>query len=270
MKSVTLEQLLEAGSHFGHQARRWNPRMKSYLYGVQGGVHLFDLAQTKEGLDTACKFVNELGQQGKVIIFIGTKRQAADVVREEAKKIKVLYVVKRWLGGTITNWDQIRGSIRLLIKLREEKEAGKLTKYTKKEQLLLDRKMNRLNRFFEGLIELESTPDALFIVDVKAQISAVKEARKKGIPIIAIVDSNVDPALVDYIIPANDDAIKSIKLIVTQVMNAYAEGRAKFEKAQAARKKKEESAVQMSQEKSRLKKAVSTVNQKNEKERNEN
>lgn len=238
MKSITLEELLEAGAHFGHQARRWHPHMKPYLYGVQGGVHLFDLVQTKEGLEKAAEFVRQLAAEGKKMVFIGTKRQAVDIIREEAKRVNAPFVSQRWLGGTITNWDQIRKSIRQLVKMREDREAGKFEKYTKKEQVLLDRKITKLERFLNGLVELEKIPEAMFVVDVKAELSAVKEAQKKGVPVIAIVDSNVDPDLVDYVIPANDDAIKSIKLLVTTIADAYNEGRQAFEKKQAAIEKK--------------------------------
>lgn len=234
MKSVTLEELLEAGAHFGHQARRWNPRVKPYLYGLQGGVHLFDLVQTKDCLDKACEFVSRLAAEGKKMVFVGTKRQAVDIVREEAKRVKAPYVSQRWLGGMITNWDQIRKSIKLLIQMREDKASGKFEKYTKKEQVLLDRKIVKLERFLNGLVELEKIPEALFVVDVKTDFSAVKEARMKQVPVVAIVDSNVDPNLIDYVIPANDDAIKSIKLLVTKIADAYDEGRQSFEKRQAA------------------------------------
>ena len=248
MKSVTLEQLLEVGAHFGHQSRRWNPRMAPYLYGVQGGVHLFDLVKTKKGLEDACEFVEKLTREGGEIIFVGTKRQAADIIREEAKRVGAPYVAQRWLGGTITNWEQIRKSIRQLVKMREDKAAGGFNKYTKKEQLLLDRKITRFERFLEGLVNLEKTPDALFIVDVKTELPAVKEARMKGIPVVAVADSNVDPTMVDYVIPGNDDAIKSVKLLVTYIADAYEKGKQTRAKKQAATEKEtEKPAVSKSQ-----------------------
>lgn len=223
---VSLEDLLEAGCHFGHQSRRWNPKMAPYIWQAKEGVHIFDLAKTAQHLKEACLAIRDLIKEGKTIIFIGTKRQAQTIIREEALKAGVHFVATRWLGGTITNWQQIKKSIDKLIEMREGKEKGEYDKYTKKENVLIDRKIKRLNRFFEGLLDLKANPDAIFVVDAKREISAIKEARKKGIKIFAIVDTNADPDIVDYLIPANDDAVKSIKLIVSKAAQAVADGKA--------------------------------------------
>jgi len=227
---TSLKDLLEAGAHFGHQAARWNPKMKPYLYTVRDGVHVFDLAKTKEGLDKACEYVRKLTAEGEKIVFVGTKRQAEAIVKEEAKKAGVPYVSERWLGGTITNWEQIKKSIEKLTEMIEKREKGEYKKYTKKEQLLLDREIARLEKFFGGLVSLKELPAAIFVVDTKKEVTAVKEAEQKGITVVAIVDSNSDPDLVDYVIPANDDAVGAVKLIVGAIAEAAKEGREKFEK----------------------------------------
>lgn len=230
MKGVTLKDLLEAGCHFGHQACRWHPKMKPYLYDVRDGIHIFDLAKTKEGLEAASAFVKATASQGGKIVFVGTKRQACQIIKEEAKKAGMPWISERWLGGIITNWEQIGKSIKKLKELKTKKEAGEFKKYTKKENLLIDREINRLEKFFGGLVGLDSPPEVLFLVDIKKETAAVREARKKEIPLIAIVDSNSDPSLVDYVIPANDDAVGSIKLIVEVIAKAAKEGREAWEK----------------------------------------
>lgn len=239
MAKVTLQELLEAGAHFGHQPRRWNPKMKSYLYGTRGGVHIFDLVQTKKYLEEACNQVKDWAAEGKTIVFVGTKRQAAEIIREEAKRAGVPFVAQRWLGGTITNWDQIKKSVKKLAEMKEKKEAGEYKKYTKKENLLIDREINRLEKFFGGMTELGGLPDALFVVDVKREIAAIKEARRKEIPVVAMVDSNVDPTLVDFVVPTNDDAVRTIKLVVSQIADAVIEGKQRGEKKEKKKKKKE-------------------------------
>lgn len=227
---VTLQDLLEAGCHFGHQSRRWNPKMESYLYAVRDGIHIFDLMKTKEGLEKAAAFAKEATANGKTILFVGTKRQARAIIKEEAQRINVPFISERWLGGTITNWEQIKKSIDKLAKMTEERNKGEYKKYTKKEQILLDREIRRLERFFGGLVGLKGKPDVIFVVDTKKEEAAVKEAKRKNIPIIAVVDSNTDPNSVDYVIPANDDAVGSIKLIVGMMAEAVKEGKEAFEK----------------------------------------
>ena len=222
---VPLEDLLEAGCHFGHQTRRWNPKMVSYIWQAREGVHIFDLARTAEKLKEVCLLIRDLVKEGKTVVFVGTKRQAQAIIKEEAIKAGIPYVATRWLGGTITNWEQIKKSIDRLIEMREKKEKGEYGKYTKKENVLIDRQINRLTRFFEGLVDLKQIPDAIFVVDSKKEIAAVKEARMKRVEVFALIDSNADPDLVDHLIPANDDAVRSIKLIVSKVAQAVVEGK---------------------------------------------
>lgn len=227
---IELKDLLDAGCHFGHQSHRWNPKMKPYLYGVRSGIHIFDLAKSKEGLKKAAAFARETAAKGGKIIFVGTKRQAQSIVKEEAIKAGMPYITERWLGGTITNWEQIKKSVEKLKDLKAKKKAGEFKKYTKKENILIDREINRLERFFGGLADLEDLPEAIFVVDVKKEQAAVKEASKKGVKVIGIVDSNGDPSLVDWLIPANDDAVGSIKLIAGIIGRAAKEGKEAWEK----------------------------------------
>jgi len=237
---IELKDLLDAGCHFGHQSERWNPKMANYLYGEKEGIHIFDLAKTKEGLEKAMEFVQETTASGGKIIFVGTKRQSQAIVKEEAIKAKMPFITERWLGGIVTNWDNIKKSINKLKDLKAQKEEGVLKKYTKKENVLIDREISRLERFFGGLADLEDLPAAIFVVDVKKEKAAIREAAKKNIKIVAIVDSNSDPDLVDWIIPANDDAVGSIKLIVESIGRVAKEGREIWEKKQKSLLKKEE------------------------------
>lgn len=237
---LSLKDLLEAGAHFGHQARRWNPKMEDYLFEVRDGIHVFDLVKTKEGLEKAADFVRELTAQGGQIIFVGTKRQAQAIIKEEAKKAGMPFVDRRWLGGTVTNWQEIKKRIDHLIEMREQKEKGEYKKYTKKEQLLLDREMEKLEKKMGGLVSLEDLPAAIFMVDTKTEEIAIREAKMKDIPVVAIVDSNSNPDLVDYLIPANDDAVGAIKLIVSVIGEAARSGREAWQK-KASEKKKETS-----------------------------
>ena len=228
---ISLEELLEAGCHFGHQGRRWNPKMKPYIYAKKEGVHIFDLEKTAAGLARAMVFVRDLVSEGKKIVFVGTKRQAAPIIAEEAVKAGLPFINMRWLGGTITNWEQIKKGITRLSELETKKQKGELKKYTKKENVLFDREIDKLNRFVGGLRSLTDLPAAIFVVDVKKEIAAVREARKTGISVVALVDSNTDPDLVDYVIPANDDAVRSIKLIVSKLAQATQDGKANQPKA---------------------------------------
>lgn len=227
---IELKDLLDAGCHFGHQSQRWNPKMDAYLYGVRDGVHIFDLAKTKEGLEKAADFVKNLVASGGQIIFVGTKRQAQAIIKEEALRVGMPFVAERWLGGLLTNFEVIKKSIDKLEDLKAQKASGELKKYTKKENILIDREIARLERFFGGLVDLEELPAALFVVDVKKEQSALREAVRKEIPVVAVVDSNTDPDLVDWVIPANDDAIGSIKLIVSVMSQAVLAGKKEKEK----------------------------------------
>jgi len=229
--SIDPKILLEAGCHFGHQAQRWCPKMAPYIYAERNGVHIFDLIQTAQRLQDAAQFAYELGKQNKNIVFIGTKRQAQEIVREEAIAAGAMYTTVRWLGGTITNWEQVKKSIDKLNRLKKDREEGKLEQmYTKRERVLIDKEIARLERFLGGISALNKEPDAIFVVDAAKEEGAVKEARVKGIPVIAIVDSNQDPTDINYVIPANDDAVRSIKVIVHAVAEAYKEGKAAWQK----------------------------------------
>jgi small subunit ribosomal protein S2 len=223
---IDLKELLEAGVHFGHQARRWNPKMDEYIYTKREGVHIFDLGQTAEKLVEAMTFIRDLVGSGKEVVFIGTKRQAMAIIKEEAEKVNAPYVAVRWLGGLITNWQQLKKSIDKLNDMEEKKAKGEYKKYTKRENVMLDKQIDRLNHFLSGLRGLKQTPEAIFVEDVKKEEAAVKEAILKEVAVIGMVDTNSDPDMADYIIPANDDAVSSIKIIVNKICQAYADGRA--------------------------------------------
>jgi small subunit ribosomal protein S2 len=220
MTKVTLTDLLEAGSHFGHQKRRWNPAMKDFIYGERDGVHVFDLEKTKICLDKAAEFLAGVAKSGGVILFVGTKRQAEAMVKETAIKTGMPYVSVRWMGGLLTNYSELSKRIRKLADYKTKRQAGEFKKYTKKEQLLLDREIAKLEKFFGGVASLTQMPDALFVVDTHREEVAVAEAVRMKIPVVGIVDTNADPNLVDYPIPANDDAVKSIELIVGTIGDA--------------------------------------------------
>jgi small subunit ribosomal protein S2 len=221
---VDLKELLEAGCHFGHQARRWNPKMQPYIYTKRQGVHIFDLEITARKLAEAMEFVRDLTAEGKTVIFVGTKRQASSIIEAEAKKCNSPYASTRWLGGTMTNWDQIKKSIDKLNDLEIKKEAGELKKYTKKENVLIDREIAKLHKFLGGLRKLKKIPDAVFIVDVKKEHAVVKEAKLMGVKVIGILDTNADDDGIDFIIPANDDAVSSIKYLVSKISQAITDG----------------------------------------------
>ena len=222
---VSLEELLEAGCHFGHQSRRWHPKMAPYIWGERNGVHIIDLSKTQESLVAACRKASELVREGKLILFVGTKRQASAIIEEEAQKAQMPYVSKRWLGGTLTNWKQLKKSIERMVDLESKRAAHELEKYTKREQGQFDKEIARLNTFVGGLRLLKDLPAALFIIDIKREDAVVREAKKMGIPVFAIVDTNCDPTGIDYVVPANDDAIWSIRLIVSKIAEAIREGR---------------------------------------------
>ncbi len=231
---IPLTELLEAGCHFGHQVRHWHPQMAPFIYTTRDGVHIFDLAQTAQRLAVACVAAKKLVAQGQDIIFVGTKRQAQAIVQEEASKVGMPYVVNRWLGGTISNWGEIKKRIDKLKEMKTKKQKGEYASYTKKENLLIDREIARLEKLVGGLTVLKKAPEALFIVDSHREVSAVKEARQNQVKIFAITDTNSNPTLIDYPIPANDDAVRSLRLIVSTFAKAVAEG-------MKLREKKEES-----------------------------
>jgi len=230
MQIPSMQDLLEAGVHFGHQVRRWNPKMRQYIFTAREGVHVIDLAQTVEKLQGACDFVKKIGEEGGTIIFLASKKQARAIVESEAKRAGAKYVTERWIGGLLTNWEQTSKNIKKLTDLKTKREEGEFKDRTKKEQLLIDREIAKLERFYGGVVGIEKLPDALFVVDVRREENACREAVKKEIPVVAICDTNANTFLVTYPIPGNDDAIKAIEIITKTVADSYLEGRGKFEK----------------------------------------
>ncbi len=224
MARLTMKQLLEAGVHFGHQTRRWNPKMKPFIFGERNGIHIIDLQQTVKLFDVAYDFIVETVANGGKVLFVGTKRQAQDTIKEEAERCGMYYVNHRWLGGTLTNFRTIRQSVDKLKKLEEWFEDGTIERFPKKERLKLERLKQKLERNLGGIKDMEELPQAIYIVDPKKEHIAVLEARKLEIPIVAIVDTNCDPDLIDYIIPGNDDAIRAIKLLTSKIADACLEG----------------------------------------------
>ena len=236
MQVPSMQELLEAGVHFGHQVRRWNPKMKGFIFTAREGVHVIDLAQTVGRLEEACEYVAKIAEAGGTIIFLASKNQARSIIAEEAQRAGANYITERWIGGLLTNWEVAGKNIKKLADLKVKKEAGDFKDRTKKENLLIDREIAKLERFYGGLAGLEKLPDTLFVVDVRKEENACREAKKKGIPLVAICDTNADLFLVDYPIPGNDDAIKAIKIVTVAIADAYLEGREKFEKKSAKEK----------------------------------
>jgi len=226
---VTMKQLLESGVHFGHQARRWNPKMKRFIFMERNGIHIIDLQQTLTRVEEAYQFVRELSADGGQVLFVGTKKQAQESIAEESKRAGMHYVNQRWLGGFLTNFVTIQKRINRLNELIERKERGDLLTMPKKDAQRLEDELQHLDRYFQGVRELRRPPSALFIVDPHREHIAVEEARRLEIPIVAMVDTNCDPDLIDVIIPANDDAIRAVKLICQKMADAIIEGRSTLE-----------------------------------------
>ena len=224
MAVVTMKQLLESGVHFGHQTRRWDPKMKPYIFTERNGIYIIDLQQTVHAIEEAYKVVREIGENGGDILFVGTKKQAEESIKEEAERAGVHYINHRWLGGTMTNWDTISKRINYLKELEAMEEDGTFDVLPKNEVSLLMKERDKLQRTLGGIKDLSGTPDALFVVDPRKEYIAVNEANKLGIPVIAMVDTNTDPDNIDYVIPANDDAIRAIKLITSVMADAFIEG----------------------------------------------
>lgn len=223
--TVSLEELMDAGAHFGHQTRRWNPKMEEYLYGQENGVHIFDLTKVKPLIEEALDFITRSVKEGKTVLILGTKKQVKDKVAEVAEKAGVPFVNERWLGGTISNFEQMRRSIKKMEEMKANMTSGFYNKYTKKERLLIDREIARLERFFGGIKTLTNIPDVLFVIDTKREAGAVHEANERKVPVVGIVDSNSDPDPVDYPIPMNDDASKALEYILGLVGQAISEGK---------------------------------------------
>ncbi len=227
MPRVELAELLSAGAHFGHLTRRWNPKMKPYIFMERNGIHILDLKKTQQLLDEASNAIANLVASGKKVLFVGTKKQAKEVVEAEAKRCGQFYICDRWLGGALTNFTTIRKSVKRLTNIEKMETDGTFDKITKKETLFLSREKEKLQKTLSGVVDMTRLPGALFVVDVKKEDIAVKEANRLGIPVFAIVDTNCDPDGIDYIIPANDDALKSVQLIAKAVADAIVEGNAR-------------------------------------------
>jgi small subunit ribosomal protein S2 len=229
---VSMKSLLEAGAHFGHQTKRWNPKMRPYIFTERNGIHIIDLQQTITGLTDAYRFVTELTASGQKILFVGTKKQAQEAVQEEASRAGQHYVTQRWLGGTLTNFVTIRNRLRHLAKLEERRDAGDFAKLTKAEGLKLEEEITKLNRVFGGMKNMDRLPGALFVIDPHKEELAVREARKLNIPTVAMVDTNCDPELINYVIPCNDDAIRGIRLMSGKIADAAVEGQTRRQSSQ--------------------------------------
>jgi small subunit ribosomal protein S2 len=221
-----MKELLEAGVHFGHQTKRWDPRMKEYIFGERNGIYIIDLQKTLKMFKEASKFVTELATQGKVILFVGTKRQAQDAIAEEATRCGMFYINNRWLGGLLTNWVTVQKSVKRLLEIDEMAADGRYDLLTKKEVIRLERERKHLQANLAGIKTMRRLPDAIFVVDSSNEAIAVKEARKLGIPVVAVVDTNCDPTVVDYVIPGNDDALRAIRLFTSKIADSVVEGAA--------------------------------------------
>ncbi len=229
MSNITMKDFLEAGVHFGHQTRRWNPKMKEYIYGERNGIYIIDLQKTLKHFKEAAKFVSDLAAEGKALLFVGTKRQAQEAIAEEAKRCTMYYVNHRWLGGLLTNWTTIQKSIQRLRELEEMSQDGRYELLPKKEVQRLERERKHLDQNLAGIKDISGLPDALFVIDSSKEEIAVQEARKLGIPVVAVVDTNCDPDMVDYVIPGNDDALRAIRLFTSRIADAVLEGREQAE-----------------------------------------
>ncbi|WP_280768952.1 30S ribosomal protein S2 [Salipaludibacillus daqingensis] len=223
MAVISMKQLLEAGVHFGHQTRRWNPKMDRYIFTERNGIYIIDLQKTVKKVDEAFNFVRDLAGQGGTMLFVGTKKQAQDSVKEEAERCGMYYINQRWLGGTLTNFDTIRKRIARLVQIEKMEEDGTFDVLPKKEVGLLNKELDRLKKFLGGIKDMDRLPDALFIIDPRKERIAVAEAHKLNIPIVGIVDTNCDPDEIDYVIPGNDDAIRAVRLLTAKMADAIIE-----------------------------------------------
>ncbi len=255
MQDITLEQLLEAGCHFGHKAERWHPKAASFIWQEKDGIHIIDLAKTKSGLDRAMEFVRDTAAKGGTVLFVGSKRQARGVVKEAAVNAGASYLVQRWIGGFMTNWEGVHKNLLKIKKMMDDQVNGGWKKFPKHEQTKLARYLERLNVDYAGVLALSALPNAIVVVDVRKEQAAVREAHRMNIPVVGIVDTNANPEDIEYVIPANDDAVGSVQLIMNALGDAYREGREQAEKeaavatekaqkeAEKAKKKAEETAA---------------------------
>src|ERR1700689_281912 len=224
MATITMKELLEAGVHFGHQTKRWNPKMKEYIFGERNGIYIIDLQKTLKMFKEASKFVQDLAADGRIILFVGTKRQAQDAIAEEAQRCSMFYVNQRWLGGLLPNWITVQKSVKRLKELDEMATDGRYDLLPKKEVIKLERERKHLQANLAGIKNMTRLPDAIFVIDSNKEQIAVRESRKLGIPVVAVVDTNCDPSEVDYVIPGNDDALRAIRLFTSKISESIAEG----------------------------------------------
>lgn len=249
MPQITMKDMLDAGVHFGHQTQRWNPKMKPYVYTDRGGIHIIDLQKSVISAKNAAEFVAKIAADGGRLIFVGTKKQAVEPIREAAAKCGQYYVTKRWLGGMLTNFQTIKSSIDRLKKIDQMREKGELEYFSKKERARMEKEYVRLNEYLDGIREMKEPPSCMFVVDLNKEHIAVAEAKKIGIPVVGIADTNVDPEAIDYPIPGNDDAIRSIKLFANLVAEAYLEGSKRYtEKIRATGGDKKEARAERTEE----------------------
>lgn len=247
MKKISLTELLEAGCHFGHKAERWHPKANEFIYTKKDGIHIIDLVKTKNNLEAAMTFVHDIALEGGTVLFTGTKRQAKNLVKESATQAGAPYLVQRWIGGFITNWDQVHENISKIIKMEDEQSRDEWKKYPKHERTKMARYLRKIKIFYEGVLEMKAIPEAVFIVDIRKEKAALREALRAEIPVIAIVDTNTDHTGIAHPIPANDDAVGSIEYITSAIALAFDEGKKKYLKnaskqaeVEAAKKAKEE------------------------------
>ncbi len=224
MANITMKELLEAGVHFGHQTKRWNPKMKEFIFGERNGIYIIDLQKTLKMFKEASKFVQDLASEGKIVLFVGTKRQAQDAIAEEANRAGMYYVNQRWLGGLLTNWVTVQKSVKRLKELDDMATDGRYELLPKKEVIKLERERKHLQANLAGIKNMSRLPDSIFVIDSNKEQIAVREARKLGIPVVAVVDTNCDPSEVDYVIPGNDDALRAIRLFASKISDSIVEG----------------------------------------------
>ena len=243
MISIGIKELLDSGVHFGHQTKRWNPKMKPFIFDARNGIHIIDLSKSLAQLEAACDFLSATVRKGGKVIFVGTKKQAQQCIKDTAKECGQFYVVERWLGGTLTNFNTLKSSIKRLKEIEKMDADGTLAHYGKQEQSSIRREASRLQKYFDGIRAMDRIPAAMFVVDIKREHNAVAEARKLKVPIVALVDTNCDPDLVDYPIAANDDAIRSVRMIMATVGQVITQAQAEFE-SKRVRKAPEETAAE--------------------------
>lgn len=238
MERELIKELLESGVHFGHQTRRWNPKMKPFIFGERKGVYIIDLEQTAANLKKAGEFVRDVANEGEYILFVGTKRQAQEIVKSQALRCEMFYINRRWLGGILTNFQTVKKSIGRLKQLNQMKENGTFSALSKKEVAVLTKEMEKLNKNFSGILNMDRLPKALFVVDSRKEETAIREANKLSIPVVGLIDTNCDPEEIDYLIPGNDDGLKSIGLVTSFIADSIIEGRKKFARKEMKLKQK--------------------------------